>query len=488
MQHNLDKRASSACSGPRLDSTVRLRIIALATLILALAASTVSAGQPGRQQKLEGPFPSGHKEWRIPASPTGQRLGSLLSVLRSKDAGAAREYVEQVLDQGFREEHGVEGMVDFLMQTATKLDGFTLDGLERQPNGGANAILATPDGLATVLEIGVSEASPHLVEGLMFRPYDRQIEGVPEINTVAEANSYLEELAAAGKYGGVLAVMKDNEIIFTGGYGLAVRAGEGDEELRADPTFLYNVGSITKDFTRTAVLQLVATGKLKLSDTVGQHLERFPEAIADHVTVEQLLAFTSGLGNYHEHPDFAESVKEPTRLERVMDMVRDSELAFEPGTGNLYSNSGFAVLGAMVQSASGMDYYDYMQQNIFDRARMHNSRFLEQADPRAAVGYTRTDDGALTSNRSLIPIKGTPAGSSYSTAGDLLKFQQAMRDDVFGIGKDKVRYGCFAGGGPGVSAVRCASKDGLVIAVLSNVDEGLAGKVAMELFKALQPE
>ncbi len=463
-----------------------LATAAILTLALLLAVATSSFAQSS--SKVSGPYPDAYMEWGLPGSPTGQRLGSLLNLLREKDTEAARQYVSEVLDDGFRESSGADSLVAFLESMFETIDGFTLDDIDRQPGGDAHAVLGTPDGKATLLVIAVAEAAPHLVQGLTFRPYDQQVDAVPPIESIEAADRYLQELADADKYGGVLAIMVHDEVVFTKGYGLARLETEDEPAVGADPTILFNVGSITKDFTRVAVLKLVSQGKLRLDDTVGQHLNGFKPEVADHVTVKHLLDFTSGLGDYHQHPDFRVSLAEPTRLERVIDMIRDSDLAFEPGTREMYSNSGYAVLGAIVQAASGVDYYRYVESEVFAPAQMRNSRFLERDDPRVAIGYTRMGSGELESNRAYLPLKGTPAGSSYSTVGDLLRFQQALHSDLFGIGGDKERFGCFAGGGPGVNAVRCAHESGLTLAMVSNVDEGIAEKVGVQLFRTLRDQ
>jgi len=198
----------------------------------------------------------------------------------------------------------------------------------------------------------------------------------------------------------------------------------------------FNLGSMNKMFTAVAIAQLVEQGKLSFDDKVGKLLPDYPNKdVANKVTVHQLLTHTAGLGSYWN----AKFDARRTQIKTVADylsLFADEPLLFEPGARFEYSNSGFIVLGAIIEKVSGQSYYDYVREHIYKPAGMTSTDDYQMTDdtPNLAMGYTNLgpDDkpasGPRRPNTDTRPNRGGPAGGGYSTVGDLLRFATALLD------------------------------------------------------------
>ncbi|HMG21679.1 MAG TPA: serine hydrolase domain-containing protein [Kofleriaceae bacterium] len=322
---------------------------------------------------------------------------------------------------------------------------------------------------------------------------------------VRRLEAFTDELARAGKFSGALAVSHDGVVRLERAWGLASRAWNAPNL----PTTRFNLGSMNKMFTAVAIGQLLERGVLALDDTVGKHLPAFgnPE-VRRKVTIRHLLTHTSGLGSFFNDEFEARKL----RIREVRDylpIIAHDSLAFEPGARWQYSNSGFILLGAIVEAASGENYFRYVRDHIHAPAGMRDTDCYDLATdpPGLATGYTQTDpdgawrrDGPWWSNTFLHVVRGSPAGGGYSTVADLLRFAAALRDgtllepetvDEFTTGKIEVapgnRYGFgfgdqlvrghrivgHGGGFPGINSnLDMFWSDGWVVAVMANIDGG----------------
>ncbi len=326
---------------------------------------------------------------------------------------------------------------------------------------------------------------------------------------IAEAlDAYLGSLGRDGVFSGAALVARHGEPIYTGAWGLASREWEAPN--RIDTRF--DLGSINKSFTRIAIGQLVLAGELSLDDRIADHLPGYPNAdVAVKVTIRHLLDHSSGIGDIFNDRFFHSAKRLYREPEDFFPVFADQPLAFEPGTGSAYSNGGFMVLGAIIAAASGQTYSEYVAEHIFAPAGMDSTGFFARDEPvpNVAIGYThmgpdgRTDE--LHNNLFRLPVRGNSAGSAFSTVGDLLAFDNALREHrllapawthwYFGgaepgtenpeapSGRSTAATG-IAGGAPGVSAV--LESDGVVtIIVLSNYDEPGAETVGRALRRPL---
>ena len=312
---------------------------------------------------------------------------------------------------------------------------------------------------------------------------------------VNAVDAYLRELAERDVLSGSVLVATNGDVWFEQAYGLASR------EFAVPNTIAtrFDVGSFNKDYTRLAILQLLEEDRLALSDTVGKQLPEYPnERVRREVTIDMLLEHRSGLGDYFTR----EYLETPMRVLREIDdyipIWGPMPLTYEPGTREEYSNYGYTVLGAIIESITEMSYPAYVERYIFEPAGMRDTGFFETdgIDPNVAVGYTfldgmghRTD--SLHKNIYLEPVKGGPWGKSYSTARDLLRFFEAMfAGELVGDEFNWLSAGwgsriALAGGGPGLSAVLLID-DAIAVIVLANQDEPGAEDVAGRLLQALR--
>jgi CubicO group peptidase (beta-lactamase class C family) len=246
-----------------------------------------------------------------------------------------------------------------------------------------------------------------------------------------ELQAYFDSLAAEDHLSGAVLVARNGTPIASKAAGMANRATGVPNTLETK----FNLGSCNKMFTAVAIAQLAQKGLLQFDDAVDKHLPDFPNReVAGKITIHQLLTHTSGLGSYM-NDNFAAMRAQLTTVAAHLPLIASDSLAFNPGEKFQYSNSGYMLLGAIIEKLSGQDYYDYVRENIFQPAGMSATGFYDSAKQPddVAIGYTKMDAGGGRSeiekeNTNLREVRGGPAGGGYSTVGDLLKFHLALRD------------------------------------------------------------
>jgi CubicO group peptidase (beta-lactamase class C family) len=190
----------------------------------------------------------------------------------------------------------------------------------------------------------------------------------------------------------------------------------------------YRFGSLGKMFTAVAIAQLEQAGKIHFDDPLGKYLTDYPNKAIAGVTIDQLLTHTGGTGDIFG-PEFLSA---RTRLRELRDYVHefgDRGPEFPPGSRHQYSNYGYILLGRVIEVVSGRSYDEYVREHIFEPSGMSSTgnRPEDEHVTLLAVPYTRAAAGApLESAEPTLPYRGTSAGGGYTTAGDLLKFAQAL--------------------------------------------------------------
>lgn len=308
-------------------------------------------------------------------------------------------------------------------------------------------------------------------------------------------DAYLGDLARNGVFSGAVLVAERDQIHFEGAYGLASREFGVPNTLATR----FDVGSCTKDFTRTAILQLQAAGKLSLDETVGRYLPEYPnQKVREQVTVQHLLDHRSGLGDYFTEEWDQTPMGSLRHVEDYIPIWGPKPLRSEPGQRESYSNYGYTVLGAIIESVSGQRYPDYIEEHIFAPAGMVDSGFFETdaVIPDVAVGYTHfSPDGRLEvpiKNIYVEPAKGGPWGKSFSTIRDLYRYYAAMMEGRILTGEANWLAGAWenaglalGGAGPGLNAL-VSIEDGLMVIAMANMDPPIAERVAMKLSNAIR--
>jgi D-alanyl-D-alanine carboxypeptidase len=229
----------------------------------------------------------------------------------------------------------------------------------------------------------------------------------------------------ADEPGGAIIVMRDGKAIYRRAYGLADMA----KKTAIKPDDVFRIGSVTKQFTAVAILMLVEQGKLRLSDDITMHLPDYPAAstAAKKITIEHLLTHTSGIPSYTDSPNFAAQMNKDLTTQQMVDQFKALPLQFDPGTEWRYSNSGYFLLGVIIEKVAGMSYADFMAKNIFIPLDMRDTAYEgnERSGKKRIEGYTRRDDRTIIDQ----PVSMTQpyaAGSLISTVDDLGKWDNAL--------------------------------------------------------------
>ncbi|MCH2583588.1 MAG: serine hydrolase, partial [Planctomycetes bacterium] len=228
------------------------------------------------------------------------------------------------------------------------------------------------------------------------------------------AELYLASGIAADSPGFSVLVSRDGKELFCRGYGLA-RVKEG---LAAGPDTPFRIGSVTKQFTAAAILKLREDGKLRVSDRLSKFFPGFPRG--DEVTLHHLFSHTSGIHSYTDTPGFIKGVTSPVKAAVLVEKITEEPYDFDPGQRFKYSNSGYFLLGLIVEKASGKPYGEYLREKFFKPLGMKNTGVHQRGSEPAgeAYGYTRAGKGyKLAVDWDMSWAGG--AGALYSTVRDL---------------------------------------------------------------------
>ncbi|MDP4087699.1 MAG: serine hydrolase domain-containing protein [Bacillota bacterium] len=223
-------------------------------------------------------------------------------------------------------------------------------------------------------------------------------------------------------------VAKDEEILFCDAYGYA------NLEHRV-PNTVYTkfwIASITKLFTSAAVMILQEQGFLKVSDPIIKFLEDYP-CFDERITIHHLLTHSSGIVNYSALSDWEDVIQKQYYNEAdFIDIFKDMPLEFEPGTGRSYSNSGYYLLGIIVERVSGQAFEEFVRENIINKAGLTNTGFIREYEviSHMASGYEYNGPVLVKGHFSEM-TKIWPSGGIYSTVEDLYKWNKALHRGMF---------------------------------------------------------
>ena len=299
---------------------------------------------------------------------------------------------------------------------------------------------------------------------------------------------------------------KGGKVILEKGYGMA----NLELDVPNSPDTKFRLGSITKQFTSTAILQLQEQGKLSVSDAACKYVEPCPEPWKA-ITIHHLLTHTSGIPSYTnaEFMSKPQSVRSPLLPVEIVMLSKDKPLDFEPGSRFLYDNTGYVFLGAIVEKASGEKYADYLRRHIFAPLDMNDTGYDDTVTilKNRAAGYKRTAKGFANSDYLDMSLPHA-AGSLYSTVRDLYRWDRALYTEkvlstaakakAFTAGKNNYGYGWTIapmaghqqiGHGGGIfgfaTYIARFPEDDAFVVVLSNFEGGGPQVIARDLATAL---
>jgi CubicO group peptidase (beta-lactamase class C family) len=438
------------------------------------------------------------------ANPAVQRFQQLIEILNETDPDALREYVSGSFARSFLDFAPIDRHLEILGEFAANsgrleprqvrpVSDFRVQTIvwrERQQSWVSIGLSVEPSDPHRIASIGMSPAGPPLD---LTGPVRSDEQLAERVGAVAR------QLAEAEIFSGAILLARNGVPFYRAAFGPASR--EFDAPNQADTRF--NLGSMNKMFTAVAIAQLVERGKLSFEDTLDKRLKGWiDEEAARKISIHHLLTHTSGLGSYFNQ-QFQEASR--ARFREIDDykvLVADEVPAFEPGTGWRYSNTGFLLLGAVIESVTGQSYFDYIRENVYLPAGMTGSDSFEmdRPTPNLAIGYSREDGPTgtnWTNNLFQHVIKGGPAGGGFSTVDDLLRFDAALRthrllspemtgvvlsakpesgSNGYGYGfqiESDGRFAGHSGGFPGISSrLLMDLEDGFTLVVLSNYSGG----------------
>ena len=466
----------------------------------------------------------------FPDNPAGLRAKEIVSLLNGEFPRSAEEYIQNDYAPGFRDAFPITSHKQIFDSTKVMFGKLEL----------AEVTLSTPTQISFTLcsqtkeawlniSINVEEAPPNRITSMGIRPgsrpasldkndkmnpeaerektdnYSIKSEHKPVNVTQEELHKLISAKAKDNKFSGVVLVARDGRPLFHRAYGHASKRFKVQNQLDTK----FNLGSINKSFTTVAIMQLVEQEKLSLDEPIGKYLDDFPPEIADKVTIKHLLNMRSGWGDFWGNENYLARFSRLRKVSDYMEFIIDIPLNFEPGTNFQHSNTGFDVAGAIIEKVTGEDYFDFVKKHIFEPAGMNNTDSFHKDGPveNMAVGYTnmnRNDPdgtGYCWENTYMMPPRGTPAGGGYSTSEDLLKYDQALRNNLLlsesytdymfnrfegKVGDPYIPKGVYraVGGAPGINAFFAIDfKTGFTFIVLSNYDHPAAVILAEEIIK-----
>ncbi len=324
-----------------------------------------------------------------------------------------------------------------------------------------------------------------------------------------DAGSKIDSLVSAyaklHKFNGSALVAKDGRILLNKGYGYRNAA---DKVLNSEQS-IFQLGSITKQFTAAVILKLQAENKLSVSDKLSKFFPDYPKG--DSITIEQLLTHTSGIYSYTNDGVFMSAeVTKPHSREQMMALFKDKPLDFSPGRGWNYSNSGYSLLGYIIEAVTKTSYEQAVRKYIFTPLHMVHSGFdfTNLKSPNKTTGYFALDD----KNAAVAPIVDSTvaysAGSIYSTTGDLYLWHKALQQNSilskaqqekaytpvknnygYGWGIDSIEAKRRVGHGGGIHGFITnesrVPEDDIDIVLLSNASDRSLDKITSDIYAIL---
>lgn len=332
--------------------------------------------------------------------------------------------------------------------------------------------------------------------------------GVVQAQEIASrAEVLMNNQVARENFSGAVLVAQDGQIIFEQGYGLANR----EWMIPNRPDTRFRIASLTKQFTAAGILLLQEQHRLNVQDKISRYLADLPPAWRS-ITIHQLLTHTSGLPSYTETPQIERLNLTGTTPQQLIELVKDRPLQFAPGSKLVYCNTGYVLLGMIIEKVSGLSYGEFLQKNIFGPLQLAATGYdwPNRILPKRATGYEVQGDNWIAASSVDVSVP-FAAGGLYSTVDDLFHWSEALlsgrllsvssRDEMFSSYPEAVGYGgqhygygmviterfgqpeWYHGGGIKgfATAIQLYPKARVCVVVLSNVDSVKSWDVATQL-------
>lgn len=304
-------------------------------------------------------------------------------------------------------------------------------------------------------------------------------------------------------FNGVVLIAKDNEIGFFQSFGYK----DIDNKIELSNDTVFRIGSITKQFTAMAILQLVDRGKVELSDSISKYIKDVP--YNQEITIHHLLSNCSGIPNFNPFADYSEYLNSDNfHREIVKNLIFKEPLNFTPGEKFEYSSSGYIILSYIIEILSNKTYSEFLKENIFDQLSMNSTGFCyKEIDIPGFASLYDVKEGKIEKAADIDMRIASGGGGLYSTAFDLFKWNQALlkssllpsrlQKEMFSVQTPINQTGGYGygvvsvsleidgqthkliyhpGNGPGVYAQNNLIDENIQIIMLSNINDGITFK------------
>lgn len=256
---------------------------------------------------------------------------------------------------------------------------------------------------------------------LLFNTMDAQINGFEKkIDSIIQT-----EFGNHDEPGGVFMITKNSKNVYRKAFGKA----NLELNVNLTPDYVFQIGSMTKQFTAIAILMLEQQGKLNVSDPVSRYIKDYPNG--DHITIHHLLTHTSGIKDFTKMKSLSSIAQKEMKPEEMVNFFKSEPVDFAPGEKFDYNNSGYVVLGYIIELVSGTSYEKFIKKNIFDKAGMSHSYYASDRKviPQRAYGYHKKEQGFVNKTAISFSVPFS-SGSLMSTVDDMLKWQQALNQYI----------------------------------------------------------
>jgi CubicO group peptidase (beta-lactamase class C family) len=242
---------------------------------------------------------------------------------------------------------------------------------------------------------------------------------------VTKTDEYMNALAGLHRFNGVILLAREGKVLVSRSYGMA----NFEDAVPNTQQTRFPIASMTKTFTATAVMMLQEHAKLNVQDSICKYLSDC-NPTWQQITIRHLLTHTSGIPDYSDFPDWLQTRGQLASYASTIDRFKDKPLDFQSGEKYKYSNSGYVLLGYIIERVSGQTYEGFLRDNIFAPLKMVNTGYDDSKAiiPHRALGYSREGLRIIRAPYLHMPI-GKSAGGLYSTVDDLLLWDKALYTD-----------------------------------------------------------
>lgn len=482
------------------------QVLTRALIVCLFILQAGSGQQPGEISYSDSPI--------MPEGLKGKRIQSVIDTVNSGSPERVRSFISTECTERFRNIVSMDDHISTVLGFNQNTGGVDFSGIRSYvpERKGETVVILKGRNLEDFwgLTVRFAEAPDFLIAGIGISPA-RPPSGLKEPPLTEEqfivlTKNTMAKLGDKGAFSGALLIARGEKVLFTTAAGEASKAFHVPNNIDTK----FNLGSMNKMFTSTAIVRLAEQGKLSFSDPISKYIDEswLPKEVTDKITIHHLLTHSSGLGSYFNETYDKSSRELFRRLDDYKPLIKDDRPAFEPGARFQYSNTGMFLLGVVIEKVSGQDYFDHIRQAIYEPAGMKNTDCYEMDYPveNLAIGYSPDWKSPYGWQNNLYKhvIKGGPAGGGFSTVNDLHKFALALlsgklvsKESLQTMWTDhlKANYGYgftvvedaagkrvgHSGGFAGInSRLDIYLDSGSIVAVMSNIDMGagpLAGKI-----------